>query len=362
MDWKVSKEVVEVKPHTNADSLEVLKVGQMQLVAGKGAYETGDVVVVIPEKSVIPKDSPIYAEFEKYLVGPEKDRVKGIRLRGEPSEAITWPLDRFGSVVVGEYEGPERWWQNRNAVEEAAIGEDISGRLGITKYEPPIPDEMRGQVEKLDVPSTALVKHDCYQFAAYADQLSPEAEVVVTEKIHGSQLNYVFYEGEESVSSKGILGRELRIREAPNNVYWRAVRRSGLREIAGAITMSPGPSVVQMIGEVAPVQKGFDYGLSGDEKAALVFELVLDGVPVSFDDLPPEVRDLWVPVLYRGPFEEADLPKLAKGREAVSGEERHIREGVVVSPADPTKRAEDGTRLRLKVLNPKYKDDDEEVN
>ena len=117
-----------------------------------------------------------------------------------------------------------------------------------------------------------------------------------------------------------------------------------------------------MIGKVVPVQKGFDYGFHGNEKAARIFELVLDGIPVPFDDLPPEVRSLWVPVLYRGPFEDADLPKLAKGRETVSGEERHIREGVVVSPADPTKRAEDGTRLRLKVLNPKYKDDDEEVN
>lgn len=358
MDWKVSKEVVEVKPHANADSLEVLKVGQLQLVAGKGNYKSGDVVVVIPEKSVIPP-GPILDAFGKYLVGPEKNRVKGIRLRGEPSEAITWPVDDLDDAVVGEGDAYE--W-NRTAAQEATFGEDISAHLGIAKYEPPIPDEMRGQVVKLDVPSNALIKHDCYQFAAYADQFSPEDQVVVTEKIHGSQLNYVLHDGEESVSSKGIMGRDLRIKEAPNNVYWRAVRHSGLRELAQEITTSPGPSVVQMVGEVVPVQKGFDYGLSGDEKAALIFELVLDGVPVPFDDLPPEIRDLWVPILYRGPLKDADLPRLAKGRETVSGEERHIREGVVVSPADPTKRAEDGTRLRLKILNPKYKDNDEEVN
>jgi hypothetical protein len=59
------------------------------------------------------------------------------------------------------------------------------------------------------------------------------------------------------------------------------------------------------------------------------------------------------------------LPKnivdLCKGNELVSGKEVHIREGVVLRPyIDRT--ATDGTKLRLKIINPAYKETGEEIN
>ena len=59
------------------------------------------------------------------------------------------------------------------------------------------------------------------------------------------------------------------------------------------------------------------------------------------------------------------LPKnivdLCKGNELVSGREVHIREGVVLRPyIDRT--AVDGTKLRLKIINPAYKETGEEIN
>jgi len=45
----------------------------------------------------------------------------------------------------------------------------------------------------------------------------------------------------------------------------------------------------------------------------------------------------------------------------VSGKQLHIREGVVVRPY-VDRRASDGRRLALKLINPKYKETGEEIN
>ena len=45
MNWKVSKERVEVLPHDNAENLVVVKLGSYQVVAQKDLYQNNDVVV-----------------------------------------------------------------------------------------------------------------------------------------------------------------------------------------------------------------------------------------------------------------------------------------------------------------------------
>jgi hypothetical protein len=45
----------------------------------------------------------------------------------------------------------------------------------------------------------------------------------------------------------------------------------------------------------------------------------------------------------------------------VSGKELHIREGVVLRPYID-RDAKDGTKLRLKIINPAYKETGEEIN
>jgi hypothetical protein len=47
--------------------------------------------------------------------------------------------------------------------------------------------------------------------------------------------------------------------------------------------------------------------------------------------------------------------------EQVSGKQHHIREGVVLRPYID-RDAKDGTKLRLKIINPKYRETGEEIN
>jgi len=67
-NWKVSKENIELFVHTNADGLDLGKVGSYQVVVQKGLYNDGDEVIFAPEKSVL--SGQIKLEFENYLAGP----------------------------------------------------------------------------------------------------------------------------------------------------------------------------------------------------------------------------------------------------------------------------------------------------
>ena len=117
-----------------------------------------------------------------------------------------------------------------------------------------------------------------------------------------------------------------------------------------------------------------------------MFDIRVNGDSVPYDMVPDVFKTQWVPVLYDGVlnldkkevviYSDPDrgihktridyiLPKnivdLCKGNELVSGREVHIREGVVLRPYID-RAAVDGTKLRLKIINPAYKETGEEIN
>jgi len=344
-EWSVAKlEVTRINKHYNADSLDIIKLGSFQVVARKDTFVIGDVVVFAPEKSVLPDD--IAEPFKNYLVGPNKDRVKAVRLRGELSQGVTIALPDLPDFVA-----------------QADNGECLAGRLGITKYEPPISQDMAGLCEPFP-DGIVFSKHDVEQFGIYRDDFQDGEAVVVTEKIHGTQINCTFTpDGGVFITSKGMAGKGLHILESDRNIYWTAMKNVGLmgylREMArinnlrGMIKHS-----VQLLGEVIPAQ-AFKYGQS--MPTLRIFDIRADGESVRMEDISETLLKLWVPILYEGPFNEAKIRELAKGREQVSGTEDNIKEGIVIRPS-VDRRAEDGTRLMVKILNPKYKETGDEIS
>ena len=336
--WKVSKERIELFPHPNAEKLELGKLGTYQVVVQKGVHANGNTVVFIPEKSVVPEF--IRKEFENYLVGPEKNRVKAVRLREEYSCGVILPLDFFKDIDISNYE----------------IGEDISMQLGIKKYEPPIPTEMAGEVQAFE--ASLVGKHDCEHFGVYMNEFEPGERIIVTEKLHGTQgvFYYDLNTDQKFASSKGLLDKGLQLKESETNVYYRAAKACGLWDIVKEVY---GNAIVQVFGEVIPVQKGYNYGQSAHTMK--LFDVRVDGKSIPYDQVNEKFRALWVPVLYDGPLDVAKVRELALGNETVSGRELHIKEGVVVRPYID-RSAKDRAKLRLKVLNPKYKETGEEFN
>lgn len=356
-DWGVFYRKLEIFPHPNADSLEIARAGNYQFVVRKGEYKEGEGAFVIPEKSIL--SGALREKYQDYLAGSEKNRVKAVKLRGELSMGIL-----MSPKVMFELFGPKQLAM----VVQSNV--DYSERFGVTKYEPPIPLELAGQVSP--VPGGSYSKHDVEQFSVYRDELAPEDRVVITEKIHGSQAAYTLTsQGDFFVTSKGLFDKHLMLKESETNAYWRAGNKVDIRERMEAFqkeveAFTGERHTVQVFGEVVPVQGGnWTYGFK--EPELLVFDVRYDGKSLNFSaegpSIPAYFVELWVPILHLGPLGEVDLQALCKGNEQVSGKEMHIREGIVVRP-ETMRFAKDGTRVFLKVINPVYskKETGEEVN
>lgn len=327
-DWKVAREEIKLFSHPNAEKLEVARVGDFSLVVQKGLYKDGDTVVFVPRRSILPDH--LAEPFRAYLSGPEKNRVKEVRLRGELSQGVTLPLD-----VIPE------------SLRESPLGEDISKELGIIEYIVPIPAELMGQVTP--VHHMVFSHFDVDNYRIFSDEIFEGEEVVATEKIHSTQVNFLLRNEEVYVSSKGLLRQGLALKESESNTYWKAVRNVGLE---GLVRTFAEPDVTyQVVGEATPVQGGYNYGQK--QPTVFVFEFRINGRPVAFDDVPEVLKTHWVPVLYRGGFSEAKMSELAKGNETISGQEKHIREGLVIQPLLPRRNSQ-GDWLRLKFINPAY--------
>jgi hypothetical protein len=200
--------------------------------------------------------------------------------------------------------------------------------------------------------------------------------------VHNSQfiLGHDIIKNETIISSKGMLKKGLVLEESDENTYWLAAKNDGLID---KIRTHYDSGVVQIFGEVIPVQGGYGYGQT--KPTVRLFDVRVDGVSVPYDVVPEDFGKLWTPVVYDGVIELVknevilysdpergihktkvvfslpdSITRLCKGMELVSGKSVHIREGVVLRPYID-RNAKDGTKLRLKIINPKYKETGEEI-
>lgn len=343
VEFKVFKTKIDVFSHPNADKLELLKIGNYQCVAEKGLYKSGDTVVFAPEKSLLPKN--LAEPFRKYLKGVDKNRVGKMRLRGELSMGVILPLEKVDP-------------DNRLPLEV-----DIAEQLGITKYEPPIPQHLAGEVEPLKDFLVLKINHDVEQFAIYADQFTEGEPVNIFEKLHGSQVVIVRHDDSSyQISSKGLYKKGLCLKESDNNTYWRAVKNSQIFEVLDDFYPS---GTVQAFGEVVPVQPGFNYGCDKNSPEVFLFRLVVDNTELAYAELPQKLfyRLKWCPSIAKDePFSLRRINKLGKKLGTSCLDNNQIAEGIVISPIVP-RRAKDGSSLYLKVIGDRYAkvEDDEAI-
>ena len=319
---RVTAEPLVVHPHPDADALELAQVGLYRAVVAKGAYRTGDYAVYIPEQAVLPAELIEELGLTGRLAGSAKDRVRAVRLRGELSQGI---VCRPAAVVA-------------DLATAHADGADFAELLGITKWVPPIPPTMSGQLES---GADLLPWVDIENLRRFPGIFAPGEPVVITEKIHGTccLMTYSAATGAVQVSSKGLAAQQFALVEDERNLYWRAVRAYGLPDVAARLAERLGASRVGLFGEVygAGVQ---DLGYGANGRSTELGYAVFD---VSVDDGTGQVRWLdpaelldgelpLVPRLFEGPFDIERVLALAEGVETVSGQGLHIREGVVIRP------------------------------
>ena len=324
-------------PDPEVERIELGQVGDYLSVIPKGVYNSGDRIVYIPESSVVPPNILKELNLEGKLAGSKKNRVKAIKLRGVLSQGIIYPAKA-------------NW----------VVGQDVAEILGITKYEPPIPTAMSGEVNSWGL----KVKFDIENIKKYPQILKEGELVVYTEKIHGTctimslaPSNYRkedMVEGKYAVSSKGLAERQLYFKDVEknkDNIYLKALN-SNVRKLMESFNSDNLISVFgETFGKVQDLKYGKNQGVDFRAFGIKVGKSFLNYN--EFEDLCSKFNIPTVPKVYEGPHSKEALEIHTKGKEQVSGNEAHLREGVVIYPQKEREDIEIG-RVILKSVSDNY--------
>ncbi|MFD9339095.1 RNA ligase (ATP) [Streptomyces sp. NPDC060028] len=344
---RVTAEELTVHEHPNADALELAQVGLYRAVVAKGAYRTGEFALYIPEQAVLPAGLIEELGLTGRLAGGGADRVKAVRLRGELSQGLVCRPAALAEVDLAQ---------------AAKEGTDFAGLLGITKWSPPVPTTMSGDV----VAAPDLLPWvDIENLQRYPGIFEAGEPVVLTEKLHGSAclLTYVVEGGQVLVSSKGFGSRSLALVEDERNLYWRAVRGHGVPEVAARLAARLGATRVGVFAEVygggvQDLAYGADVRTADAPPGYAVFDVSaeIDGQVRWLDPAAvlPDGELPLVPRLFEGPYGLDTVLEWASGRETVSGRGLHLREGVVIRPAAERHSPVVGGRAIAKAVSPAY--------
>jgi RNA ligase (TIGR02306 family) len=189
------QKIKSLDPIEGADAIERATVLGWQLVVKKGEFKVGDLCVYCEIDSLLPEKP----EFE--FLRPRKMRIKTVRLRGQISQGICFPL----SFLPPGFD----------IVEDA----DCTEAMGIVKYEPPVPAHLSG-IAKGKFPSF-IPKTDETRVQVMQRLLDKyQGEVCyLTEKLDGSSATFYVYQNEF-----GVCSRNLDLLEDGENTFWKVAR------------------------------------------------------------------------------------------------------------------------------------------
>lgn len=309
--------ITEVRPHPNADRLEIIPIWAYTCCAGIGQFKVGDLVAYLPPDSVVDTNRPEFA-FLKRDDGKDKVRIKAQRMRGVWSQGL----------LIAAPEG-------------AMEGQDVAQELAVTHYNPPEDFVMGGDCAKDTVGSPKYDVDSAYRFAHV---IKPGEEVVATEKIHGTNARFCFKDGEMHVGSHNTWKSY-----NPDNLYWKILTK--YPEIEAFCKAHEG---YVLCGEIYGMQS-LKYGLvSKGHHAFAAFDIMKpDFTFMDYDESRAIGKELrWVPLLFRGAFNFDFMVELSQGQSMIEGAD-HIREGIVVAPI--VRRFDPAVGdVKLKFVNPKY--------
>ncbi|MBK7539083.1 MAG: RNA ligase (ATP) [Myxococcales bacterium] len=329
------QEVTSVAPIVGADHIAAARVMGWTVVIKKGELSPGDRCVFFEIDSVLP-EGPAWAEFLR----PRGFRVRTIKLRGVLSQGLALPVSILGDVGDAERA-------------ELPVGTDVRERLGVTKFEPVLPDSR----EQAGAFPSQVPKTDEIRLQSALGVLGELAgrDFFVTTKLDGSSATY-FRGGDGLVACS----RNWALRRGPNAV-WRAAERYRLEErlpegfaVQGELC-GPGlqknrlglPALDLFVFSVYDARRGVFLGHA--DFVAFCAEHELRSVPIERVVSGEEARGF--------------SHTLERWLEAARGDypgTANRKEGIVVRPLEESVSQVLGGRLSFKVINNDFllKDED----
>lgn len=237
--------ITELNPIENADAIEVATVLGWNVVVKKNEFRVGDKVVYIEIDSILPERH--WAEFLR----KNNFRIKTVRLRGQVSQGICFPLNILESDVfkrtlclkVNKETNNLEPYLNFQPLKMDDDGfyyievpslkieddVDVTEILGVTKYEPKVRGDggFIGGKFKGNFPSF-LIKTDETRIQSLTPLLEKYkgTSCSITEKLDGCSATYYFKNG-----VFGVCSRNREVVEDDSNVFWKMVKKYELREV-----------------------------------------------------------------------------------------------------------------------------------
>lgn len=292
-----------IAPHPGADRLEIARVLGWQVVVPKGRYAAGDKVVYFPPDVIVPQEHSDRFGVTQYL---QKGRVKCARLRGEPS---------FGFLFAPDDPA-------------VPVGTNLAAHYGVTKYEPPI----RVSAGDAEVDDPLFPRYtDLANLRYYPDAFAPGEDVVLTEKVHGTNCRVGLVRGVRMAGSMGLRRKAPDPSELARSTYWMPFSLPPV--VALLEHFAADHEQVVLFGEVfGRGIQSFHYGHRG-ELGFAAFDLLVDGRYLDWPEMRAALERFGVPgvpVVHEGPYSAEMVRAHANGKTTFADE--HIREGVVVRP------------------------------
>jgi RNA ligase (TIGR02306 family) len=327
--------ILDVLPIPDADAIERVRVRGWDVVVKKGEFVAGDPCVYIEVDSHLDTKDPRFAflaargERTDELTGFTGHVLKTARLRGQYSQGIVFPLSEFPEVADLPY------------------GADVTGLLGVRKWDPPLPAGIAGDVA--GVFPSQFPKTDEERIQNVPEPLrARDIEWVATEKVDGTSMT-VFIVGEKD----GVAGRNYEFKRNEDHSMWKKALELNLHDRL-RVAFS-GANSIALQGELfgPGIQKN---PLQVRDVTFAAFTLVVDGQEVPRDQWPAFVLDIAVPV-YDLPYPETSDEALAQvdGLKSLVNPQRNA-EGVVWRAKTTSQVVVDGKVIRAswKAISNKY--------
>jgi RNA ligase (TIGR02306 family) len=218
------RQVKEILPIADADAIVLIKIDGGNCVALKHEFAAGDRCVYFEIDSFIPlcpQVEHIRARAYKRMGEKEGVRIKTIKLRGVISQGLALPLSKFPAAMSAF----------NDAVHDIQDGYfDVSGILGVEKYEVPVPASLNGQVFG-NFP-TCIKKTDqerCQNLGADIFVKNQDSRYEVTMKLDGTSFTAFYINGDS-----GVCGRNWQLQINEENQHNSLIRMyvdSGLQQV-----------------------------------------------------------------------------------------------------------------------------------
>lgn len=356
------QKISKLEPIQNANAIEKASVLGWHVVTKKGDFKEGDLCVYCEIDSVMPERE----EFE--FLRPRKFKIKTMKLRGQISQGICFPLTILPEGFSGE-------------VKEGA---DCTEALGVSKYEPPVPGFLKQRQatriifpnwmpgflisfirlfpkwsELFRKPISALTWP---QFLKRTDETRVQVlqgvlnkycgtECFVTEKLDGSSVTYFIKDGKF-----GVCSRNLELPKDEENGFWKAAIDY---DVENKLRQRDNIAIQgELIGSKI---QGNKYEIDGLRVAFFQAFDISKQKYFDYDDFVVLMKDLELPTV---PIVSTDfslcnsideLVELSKGKSVLG---KTLREGIVIRPKkeidDVDFNSLHRNRVSFKVINPEF--------